>query len=110
MISLPITEAKQAEAKLALVSFTTPGGKFSPILERVKQLFPNGEMVTHMPGWGKLTQKWYEIKTEIIHSEDWSQPKTLNPNQWDELLGFLNQGMLIMMIHYIDSEWLTPHH
>lgn len=104
---------------MCLVSVSCPGTKTplrkNPTLEPIVRIL-NAHAIAYqfadtMAGWGCLNQDWLEFTCVVETSWGWCKPKFLSEKEWTEIwLPLLEEGKLLMQIHYRINGKLIAHH
>ena len=76
----------------------------SVLLEATKKVAQDqgcpAKIVDSVPGYGCMNKTWLQVECEMETSYGWCKPSFLTETAWTELWGFLQAGVLIMMVWY----------
>jgi len=104
---------------MCLVSVSCPGTKtplrnnttLKPIVRILDAHEIAYQFVDTMAGWGCLNQDWLEFTCVVERSWSWCKPNFLSDKEWTEIWHpMLEEGKLLMQIHYRSNGNLIAHH
>lgn len=101
-----------------VLNITSPGTRVpleeNPDIRTLQEMLSRAgivyKRVDTIPGWYNLNQDWLEF--EDVVETHWGTCKILSLSQgdWEKLQSLLEEGRLLMMVHYkLKGEITTPH-